>query len=414
MENSVPIYSSDIDPGGFTNLTITIEKKGEDIVLNFFTSGDLDLCDSIVVYPSFEESNSFLNRAADLLAEYVYLNRNSNNDDIVTVLLGAASYSLGLASRGYSERNRLFPSSLIIRTREYLRSLKHQPSRISIRSNEFAVPWDWLFDIPPNSNAYNLSREDFLFGFWGASSIISRQPITKPRNPRRDVFHQSTKRIYRKRPKVAFFYDESLSHASDEKDMLHDLKEKKLIELYDFKSQFETDEWNSLCEGANQFDLIEKFHSYIIEQNDFDIVHFACHAESANLDIEDHFRLFKDIFYQKSMLNWQPEMVALDNPIIILNACTTKSRKPQETFNFIDEFWSRGALNIICIESHISSRIALELISDFYKEFLSGNSLGLSLYNAKKTILSKNSDPREIMALFYALYGNHNVKLEGD
>ena len=61
--------------------------------------------------------------------------------------------------------------------------------------------------------------------------------------------------------------------------------------------------------------------------------------------------------------------------------------------------------NIIATEAMVASQVAEDVARIFYEHFLQGSPLGKSLYTAREPALN-GWDAKNIVSLFYSLYGN--------
>ena len=191
--------------------------------------------------------------------------------------------------------------------------------------------------------------------FWGFNRIIGRRPM-KENAPRS---HPQPARLLRENPRVAFIWDSNLKFVDEELAFLEQLDRENRIGLVLF------DEWQHVRQIREIPPLLNSF----LMSDDWDIVHFACHAEPGDDEYESYIQIGEAFRYEKSFLNWHPQVVGLNNPLVFFNACTTRSRSPYHTYDFISEFWDRGASNVIAVESLVSSSIARDFAIEFYTDY---------------------------------------------
>jgi CHAT domain-containing protein len=102
--------------------------------------------------------------------------------------------------------------------------------------------------------------------------------------------------------------------------------------------------------------------------------------------------------------------------LVFFNACNLAVRNPDQTWDFVKGFQEKGIRQIVAVEAPVSSQVAELFAETFYTDFLQGSRfIGDSLHYAKRhlinAMISNNAPPKNLMALFYALYGNYGLQV---
>lgn len=298
----------------------------------------------------------------------------------------------GLASRGHSTLNRIFPKEALDFIDLVIKStnIKQKPI-IEIVSGFFLIPWEWLYQEPPQNIDAAKGINPTMEPFWGLSYIIAR--MTQPIN------NFNNNKPISSPPKVGVILDDTLQFAEEEVEWLKAAAESGKIVLKIFK----------ISNKATNWEFIEEINKFL--SRDFDILHFACHAEtSAESILSSYFSAAHGREYQIRNMKSHPP-VKIKAPLVFFNACSTGTRNPLETFDFVQEFEKAGAHNVIATEESIESEVAYNFAQTFYTHLLDGDDLGKSLMKTRINILDNNQKSADVVTLFYSLYGNPNLKI---
>jgi hypothetical protein len=225
--------------------------------------------------------------------------------------------------------------------------------------------------------------------FWGLSYNVARI------NPK--GLEQINGNILRP-PKIGLVFDKSLYFGTVEMEWLNNFKKEHKIQLDVFDAPKNIDEW----------EFIKRINLFL--SKDFDIIHFACHAEVSKDDrLSSYFTALNGMKYHIRHITSTPS-IRIKAPLIFFNACSTGVRKPLETLDFVREFEKAGALNILAVEASVQSQIAFNFAQTFYRYLLTGSDLGTAIIKSRVEMIESHNAAADIVTLFYSLYGNPQVR----
>lgn len=156
------------------------------------------------------------------------------------------------------------------------------------------------------------------------------------------------------------------------------------------------------------------------------IIHFACHCETTNLQKDPALVLNRDAYTASPLLvlahdansDVQVDLWALSGhftrfessenllPLIFFNACGSAVINPTSLSSFPGVFLDNGFRGFIGTEAHIPDKFAAEFSKQFYTYLLEGKSLGLALQMAKWRLLRLHNNP---LGLLYTAYANPDI-----
>lgn len=385
VKQSGLIYPSDLYNKPDINIYIVNDKSVfHDNIVAIINGGEFEIKLAINDIPLL--INDLCN-SVELLIKKIKLGLHS--DQIPMELIDSDT---GLASRGHSTLNRIFSREALDFIDLVIKSInKKQKPIIEIVSGFFLIPWEWLYQEPPQNIDATKGIKPVMESFWGLSYIIAR--MTQPIN------NSNNNRPISSPPKVGVIFDDTLQFAEEEVEWLKTVAESGKIVLKIFK----------ITNKATNWEFIEEINKFL--SRDLDILHFACHAETSTDSIlSSYFSAAHGREYQIRNMKSHPP-VRIKAPLIFFNACSTGTRNPLETFDFVQEFEKAGAHNIIATEESIESEVANNFAQTFYSHLLDGEDLGKSLMKARVNILNSNRKSADVITLFYSLYGNPHLKI---
>jgi len=310
------------------------------------------------------------------------------------VSLELVDSNTGLASRGHSTLNRVFSKEALDFIDLVIKGLnKKQKPILEIVSSFFLMPWEWLYQEPPQTIDATKGLKFVMEPFWGLSYIIARMnpPIHNSYNNKKAISYL---------PKIGVIADNTLQFAKEEVEWLKAIADEGKIILKVLKIPAKATDW----------DFIEEINSFL--SKDFDILHLACHAETAkDSKLSSYFSAAQGREYQIRNMTSHPP-VKIKAPLVFFNACSTGIRNPMETFDFIKEFEKAGASNVIATEESVETEVAYDFAQNFYTNFLGGMDLGKSLIKTRVDLINGNKKSTDVVTLFYSLYGNPYLKIQ--
>ncbi|HEX9926389.1 MAG TPA: CHAT domain-containing protein [Anaerolineae bacterium] len=293
-----------------------------------------------------------------------------------------------LAEVGHLAFRKVFGSDELRNAIRLLLNSNHRNS-IQVTSEDFFLPWELLYPISPGESL------DYKH-FWGMNHIISRFIVVEDPSPNFNFRLSPSIRIA-SRPKLGLFTDYNLpSVLSEEMPYFKKLHEDDKIHLFEFRD----------LDPTKKLEGIQLFKAFW--QNDFDLVHFACHAlyedEAAYLS---HISLSKD--FHISLVDFETYEIAINGyPLIIVNACETGHPNPLYTASFATTFLKNGARGVLATECSIPDAFAAEFSKQLYPLLLSGKTLGESVLETRRCFLSMSDNPT---GLLYSIYGSPLIRL---
>ncbi|WP_157880188.1 CHAT domain-containing protein [Streptomyces natalensis] len=96
-------------------------------------------------------------------------------------------------------------------------------------------------------------------------------------------------------------------------------------------------------------------------------------------------------------------------PLVFLNACSSAESEPLTGASLPEFFLRKGYLGFIGTETAIPDVVAAEISSKFYDNFLSGRSLGESIWLSKWSLLRRYRNP---LGLLYTTYADGDLYVE--
>lgn len=128
--------------------------------------------------------------------------------------------------------------------------------------------------------------------------------------------------------------------------------------------------------------------------NNAGIIHFATHGFLSGADRGQFSGLVTSdgFIYVMDIYNWR-----LNSDLVVLSACETglgKLAGGDEVVGLSRAFIQAGADNLLSTLWSVQDKAARDLMTDFYKNMLSGQSKTEALRNAQLTLLKENPDPR--------------------
>ncbi|MEU5632771.1 CHAT domain-containing protein [Streptomyces rishiriensis] len=154
-----------------------------------------------------------------------------------------------------------------------------------------------------------------------------------------------------------------------------------------------------------------------------DMLHFACHCQTGpdiptdvtirlsgeNQDVD--VRLVHLEERSGQLLVSQPLAVGRSNnlPLVFLNACSSAVAEPMTGASLPAFFLRNGYIGFVGTEAAVPDRVAAAFSGMFYREFLSGQSLGQSILQAKRAILAGYRNP---LGILYTTYADGDIYVE--
>ena len=317
-----------------------------------------DICDFNLRSGDLEKMYEDLTNSASYLVKSV--KKDKDPSLIVSILTDSQR---GLATHGHLVLNQLFDRitrkgvNALDLLGSYMNDSEEDIPVVEINTNDFLIPWEWLYERPPQQLRDVSEFTVVVEPFWGCNRILMRRPLPKGRPlPTPLEFSQV--------PKVGLIVNTDLQFVDGEREHLYALKKAGKIVLDEFDREGVFRDW----------DLISNLNNFL--QEDFDIVHIACHTgvdEANNL----YFEFSGERRYLLNHLFSTPT-ISLENPLVFINSCWTGALSPRNTYSIVQRLWDRGASNIIALESEVESELASGFAQRFYENFLSGDQLGNS------------------------------------
>lgn len=265
--------------------------------------------------------------------------------------------------------------------RKIIREILGSRATIEISSDNYLIPWEWLYDEPAGSKA-----DPKLF--WGMRHILSRNLILDDNEG--DYSNLKPPRLQFP-PEVGLIYykDKDLKYiVENELEMLHNLAEQQQIILIPL-GELDSDKHDEELARIRQF----------FNRENLQVIHFACHAPREAYDepfllVSNHFAVTLE---ELEGLEFRIKSHAL----LILNACLTGTVNPLSIMSNWAIFFSRkGAKGIVATEFEVPDWFAAEFITEVYKYLLQGKTIGQAILVARQHFL-KLGNP---LGLAYSLY----------
>lgn len=255
---------------------------------------------------------------------------------------------------------------------------------LEITSDEFLFPWELIYPNDPH-------EEDTLSikSFWGLKHIVNRVLCSKIPSPSLINFC----------PRLGLLAYEGLPT----------VKSSEVPQFYDYQNQSLINLIHLVFTTTEAEDLRTEFKTFW--QNDFDLTHFACHAQHDNAYGKSYIRINEnfDVTIQE-LRTFGIEIK--DKPLVIINACEAGIMNPLSVSNFVNIFLNLGARGAIATECTVPDQFAADFSRKFYEYFLEQKRpLGESLLATRQYFLNEYNNPS---GLLYSMYAPPNIQLAGD
>jgi hypothetical protein len=264
--------------------------------------------------------------------------------------------------------------------------------KIQIFSQQFVLPWGILY-MADKYDEKQIDPQAFL----GLKHIIEHIPL----QPNMQV----TRRAVESQPKLTV----SLNVNADiDTQMKHPL----------IKNQ--VDDWQKIAKSSG-VQVIERRKREEVTQALADtatpdnILYFYCHAISKSLaegggpddstlvlSGKGHLKL-GDLYLEAPLDSALPGA-----PLVFINACESAELSPLFYDGFVPYFMAKGARGVIGTECETPALFAAEWAKRFFKQFLSGRSLGQVFLDLRREFYSQHNN---LMGLLYALYCDGDTQI---
>jgi basic membrane protein A and related proteins len=251
---------------------------------------------------------------------------------------------------------------------------------IEIFSDDFFFPWELLYLGDINQPAI----EEFL----GFRCILTRSL---------SVEHISPPKVPVASPKIGLLVDPAYT-SIEQKEIpyFEKLKKRNFISL---------EKLPRLNPDQRQIEM-QRFSSFL--QQNFDVLHFACHAEYDALSpIKSSIKLADDFSITLLEIDNYVGKI-LEQPLIVLNTCRLGTIDPSYTTHFVTALLKKGALGVVAVGYNIPDDFAAAFIQKLYEYLLAGAPLGYSVFEAKRFFWTQQRNPA---GLFYTIYGPPSIQL---
>jgi hypothetical protein len=247
-----------------------------------------------------------------------------------------------------------------------------------IISDEFILPWEVIYPNNPHDEEV-ISLENF----WGLKHIIYRVICNKPPSPPK----------INSCPRLGLLAYEGLPAVQSlEVPQFYDHEKRKLIYLRHL--------------GFTSTNFIAEFRDFW--KNDFDLTHFACHAQYNNDYEQSYIRIHEN--FDITIQDIRTFGIKIkDRPLMFINACGVGVINPLSLSNFVNIFLKHGARGAIATECTLPDGFAADFSKKFYEYFLEQKRpLGESLLATRQYFLRKCNNPS---GLLYSMYAPPNIQL---
>jgi len=159
-------------------------------------------------------------------------------------------------------------------------------------------------------------------------------------------------------------------------------------------------------------------------QLDAHVLHFACHCMSdveSPADVTIRLRGAQTDRIEVTLGNLEARSTVLSLirgtgatsaapilPLVFLNACSSAVVETLTGASLPDFFQNHGYVGFIGTEAPVPDAVAAAFSKEFYKCFLSGQSLGESLRNSRKALLYQYKNP---LGLIYVAYADGDIRV---
>ncbi len=289
-----------------------------------------------------------------------------------------------LAKQGHSAYLWVFQDDEVRSKLEELLA-RHKRSRVPITiqvvSESLFLPWELIYPPSAKNNV-----DVFLKNFWGLNYIIYR--IIPP------WYLPPTTIGVEARIKIGLLTDTSLHFVKNKEipffEKLNDTGRISLIKLEELCL-------DRVVEGFSKFE--------IFWGNDFNIAHFACHAEYVGGPNKSKFTLTNDF---PISLQDMDDLTINGKPLIFMNACESGTLNPLYTKSFASYFIQRGAVGVVATECVIPDQFAAAFAERLYTLLLKKQKqLGESLLATRKYFYKKGNPT----GLLYSMYAPPSIRV---
>jgi len=265
----------------------------------------------------------------------------------------------------------IFKYMIPLTFRNYLEQLTSK--NVVISTNDIEIPWELLFD-----------GEKFLCLECG----VGRKVQSK-------IQFEETQRRENAKPRALFIVDPTEELPDAEREVTHIIQHIKNMGLMEINCLKQKD--------ATAENLLE-----LVEEQPFDILHYAGHAEFDAKSPEESCLVLHDETITASYI-----LQVMANPpkLAFINACssaTTTHIEYLETHGKLTgmatAFLTSGVDAYIGTLWPVHDEVASELAIAFYEKIFKGKTVGLALRDAKKNVFSKHGNLTNTWASF-VLYG---------
>lgn len=267
--------------------------------------------------------------------------------------------------------------------REIIRGALKRGQMVQIVSKDFFIPWELLYDGP-------LDATIDISHYWGMKHIISRTII---QNTRLGALVPAA--IETNRPKVGLLSSDSLPFVvKQEIPALKKLHQSRRIQLSLLRDLASGQRLTELAE-------LERFMG-----QDFEILHFACHAYEQDPIEQSYLYITRD--FALSMIDFVVGHYELKyHPFVILNACLTSVMNPLYTSSWAEKLWERGARGVLATDFRVPDWFAAAFSEALYQHLLAGLPIGEALYKIRHQFWIDKHCP---LGLAYALYSSPSIQ----
>ena len=333
-----------------------------------------------------------LGTGADKILDQI--NYSTSREDLLESLTDIEN----LAHQGRRALNRIFGAELIrdVFLNKIERIKRDRIPTIEILSEEFILPWDLLYGFDPRPQESFFKAVEY---FWGMSMIIARL-CAKPAEEALVPYQtQVDDNEWINPPNIALIIDRTLPYAEDEERTLKTLKARDKIALSVFDADKDYIAETQFAREVNEF-----------LNQDVNGIHLVCHNSSKPESRIVSFQLGKNLYL--SEYRFQDPIVKPKATFAFLNACSTGIWHSGLALNFMRTFWRDGNMHLVAADWLIQDQVASEFTEHFYQYLIvEGDPLGKAFYRARRTLIQEGSQAKDILSLFYGLYGAPSYKL---
>jgi hypothetical protein len=148
---------------------------------------------------------------------------------------------------------------------------------------------------------------------------------------------------------------------------------------------------------------------------DFEILHFACHALYEREDPGLSCVLLSNEFpvslsdFDNYLVDAEDKPLELkNNPLVILNACETGNIDSRYTASFASTFYRHGSRGVLGTDCKVPDEFAGRFAARLYDHLLAGEPLGQSVLSTRKYFWREHHNPS---GLLYSMYASPSIRL---